>query len=438
MTIEKLCFPVLSLAMLSINIFVLVYCFETVLKTKKKAVAVFCVFAVLMLIPLFIFTRLGYSGQVLFYSQILSFFLPFYFTTKGALAGKTFLFFTQIYIMNVIFYLSGLITEVFAEYGSYLYYALFISVVLGFYVIYVVLTIYRGKNVCSTLFAYTDNRIWFLYSVLPMCSFFVLKEYYFITASIIPLSITRDPFHILLPIFMLAGFVFVIIAIINSHHKIAARYEAEHSREIISTGRDHYQKMNEMYETISILRHDYKHHLNTISELARTGNIDEIKKHLADTQVRLPDDDLRFYCNNPVLNALFASYSERCAREHITYEVQLSMPETLSIPNYDMCIILGNLLENAMEACMKKERGRKIELSIKTQGSHLAVMVKNSYNGVMNEENGQPASAKKDGGYGLRSIGAVIARYDGHMLTEWDDDTFTAYVLLKIRGRKYN
>ena len=148
--------------------------------------------------------------------------------------------------------------------------------------------------------------------------------------------------------------------------------------------------------------------------------------------MRLPENDLRYYCNNSVLNALLSNYAERCAGEHIRYDVQLAMPEALSIPDYDMCIILGNLLENAFDATSKKERGRKVELSIKTQGVHLAVMVRNSYNGVVTEENGFPVSAKKDGGFGLRSIQSVSARYDGHLLTEWDSDMFTAYVLLKM------
>lgn len=432
MTIDKLCLPVVSSVMLAINIFVLVTCFDSVLKTKRRTVAVFCGFTVLTLIAQLVFTRTGSGGQARFYAGVLSFFLPFYFTTKGALAGKIFLFFTQTYIMNMIFYLSGLVAELFAGYASDAYYAVFMTVVLVLDILYVVLIIRKGKSVCDTLFAYTDNRIWLLYAALPMCSFFVLKEYYFVTASVVPLSVARSSYNMLLPVFMLAGFIFVIIAIINSHQKITARYEAEFSREIISTGRGHYQKMNDMYETLCTLRHDYKYHLNTIGELVNTGDITELKKHLTDAQARLPENDLRYYCKNSVFNALIGSYAERCMKENIKYEVQLAMPETLSISNYDMCIILGNLLENAAEACAKKESGRRIELSIKTQGSHLAVMVRNSYCGMITEENGQPVSAKKDGGFGLRSIQTVSARYDGHMLTEWGDETFTAYVLLSL------
>ena len=103
-----------------------------------------------------------------------------------------------------------------------------------------------------------------------------------------------------------------------------------------------------------------------------------------------------------------------------------------------MCIILGNLLENAVEACQKTEGG-KIELMTRTQGAHLAVMVKNSFNGTVAEENGQPVSTKKNSnghgyrrGYGLRSVGAIAARYGGNVFTEWDTGTFTAYVMLEM------
>jgi sensor histidine kinase regulating citrate/malate metabolism len=101
-----------------------------------------------------------------------------------------------------------------------------------------------------------------------------------------------------------------------------------------------------------------------------------------------------------------------------------------------MCIILGNLLENAVEACQKPDGGGKIELAVNTQGKLLAVMVKNNFSDVIMEENGLLLSTKKNGGYGLRSVRAVAARYGGQVLTEWDDTAFCAYVL--VGDRQYN
>jgi sensor histidine kinase regulating citrate/malate metabolism len=71
-----------------------------------------------------------------------------------------------------------------------------------------------------------------------------------------------------------------------------------------------------------------------------------------------------------------------------------------------------------------------IELSVTTQGSQFAVRVKNNFNGEVAVENGRPISAKKDGGFGLRSIQTLINRLEGHTLFEWDKESFTSYVLL--------
>jgi sensor histidine kinase regulating citrate/malate metabolism len=190
--------------------------------------------------------------------------------------------------------------------------------------------------------------------------------------------------------------------------------------------------MNEMYDTLSILHNDYKYHLSTISELMNKMEIDEIKKYLSDAQAQLPDTDIPHYCNNSIVNALLASYAKRCLKENIEFDIQLTLPDPLPITNYDICIILGNLLENAMEACEKLDQNRKISLVVKIQGMYLAVMVSNNYSGIITAENNQPISTKKNGGFGLRSVRTVTARYEGHTLFEWDAHTFTAYMMLKM------
>ncbi|MDR0442057.1 MAG: ATP-binding protein, partial [Treponema sp.] len=140
-----------------------------------------------------------------------------------------------------------------------------------------------------------------------------------------------------------------------------------------------------------------------------------------------------------------SSYADRCEKLHICYDVKLALPET-PIPNYEMCIILGNLLENAVEAAQpvgaahpvgaarQSKTDSRIELVVQTQGTHLAIMVKNNYSGELTLADGKPVSAKKDSGFGLRSVRAVAARYDGEVITEWDKETFKTYVMLSMNN----
>jgi len=308
--------------------------------------------------------------------------------------------------------------------GTTQYYTIWLAATLLAYAGYVALVIAPGRNLFHRMFVFGKRGEWALYAFGSAFSYAVLT-----ILRIVPVD---SWLTIVLLLFTLWSVIILCFAIINTHEKTKKSYEADFAQGIVSTGREHYQKMNEMYDTIGILRHDYKYHLNAVSELANSGDIDGIRASLADVQALMPEHDLRYYCSNSVINALLGSYAERCTKGNIRFDVQIAIPETLSIPNYDMCIVLGNLLENAVEACMKKENGRRVELMIKTQGSHLAVIVRNSFGGVIIENGGLPVSEKKDGGFGLRSIQAAAARYDGHILTEWDSDMFTAYVLLKM------
>jgi sensor histidine kinase regulating citrate/malate metabolism len=112
------------------------------------------------------------------------------------------------------------------------------------------------------------------------------------------------------------------------------------------------------------------------------------------------------------------------------------MPQKLLISGYELCIVFGNLLENAFDACLRMEEKRSIELSVETQGAQLGIMVRNSFNGVLTVKNKRPLSMKKNGGIGLQSVDALADLYDGHTLFEWDDDKFTAYVMLQNIARK--
>jgi sensor histidine kinase regulating citrate/malate metabolism len=179
------------------------------------------------------------------------------------------------------------------------------------------------------------------------------------------------------------------------------------------------------------MRHDNKYHFDTIRELLHSGDIAATEKYLNEIKTHFSDKPIPFYCTNYVINALLASYSERCAKLNVKFSIRIAMPDKVYVPNYEMCIIIGNLLENAVHACEKIKNNRKIEFEIKTQGSHVAVMVKNNFNGIIAAHDGFPVSKKENGGLGLRSVQVVAARYNGKLMTEWDNEFFTAYVLLK-------
>jgi len=196
--------------------------------------------------------------------------------------------------------------------------------------------------------------------------------------------------------------------------------ESEFARRILSAEQAHYQKISEMYETLSVLRHDFKYYLNKIDELLQTDDIEKTKLYLTEIRKKIPESGLHYYCTDHSINSLLTSYTKNFKEFNIEYDVEITLPQTPSMPRYDICIILCNLLENALEACKKLENGRKIDLTIKTDGQRMAIRVKNSFNGI----------AKKN--VNLATVKAIAQRYGGHISTEKTENVFTIYVMVNV------
>ena len=176
----------------------------------------------------------------------------------------------------------------------------------------------------------------------------------------------------------------------------------------------------------------------------REGIVPKSDAYLSGLQTQLTEKELPSFCDNPVINSLAADYARRCGELEIETDFSISMPDGFSVPNYEMCIVLGNLLENAVEACQKLNprmaagRNRKIELVVKMEGEHLAIMVRNTFDGNVAKAGEELVSMKKDGGIGLQSVKAVAAQYCQSFFTEYDKEWFSAYVLWRSGTNTFN
>jgi hypothetical protein len=300
---------------------------------------------------------------------------------------------------------------------------LVISVIL--YTVFIVTVRKFGKGLIDRLFAHGYKKEWVLYSLSMVMYFAVVEVVYlfvdkYLTVMLVPLF------------FVWWNIIILCFAIINTHEKSKQKYEADFARDIISSGRDHYEKMNEQYNALRILKHAYKFHLNTALDMLRQGETEKSNQYLKGLQTALEQEDAPFFCDNPVINSLITDYARRCRESGIELNDSVSIPADFSFLNYEMCIVLGNLLENAVEACRKLAgQNRIIELNIKPQGEQLATMVRNTFDGKIASDGERLISMKKDGGIGLQSVKAVTRKHCESFVTEFDDQWFSAFVLWK-------
>ncbi len=207
---------------------------------------------------------------------------------------------------------------------------------------------------------------------------------------------------------------------------------------------EHARELERIYSGVRSMKHDMKNQLAVLENLMeRQENRAELSDYLGQLSRTLGKLDIPFQTGSTVVDSLlFMKYHEACEKfSRIRFEAEnLIIPKDCRIQPTDLCIILGNALDNAIEACEKQEtdaggKGRFIRLYSGCRQGMLLLTVENSFNGELKLLQGNlfPATTKPDGeahGIGLHNIRAAAERYRGGVSWEADENRFTLTVLL--------
>lgn len=180
-------------------------------------------------------------------------------------------------------------------------------------------------------------------------------------------------------------------------------------------------------------RHDFRHHLIILKSLLTQKEYSSASNYL-DTYLGSNENfETHTYCANTPVNALL-NYYLQITREHsIHTTVSVCLPAVLPMPDMDFCTILGNLLSNAAEACLRQEGGTpSISIHINSVGqSMITLSVRNTYSHEIREQDGQFLSSKRDGiGIGTSSVRYLTERYHGALNFSHGNGIFEASVFL--------
>lgn len=141
----------------------------------------------------------------------------------------------------------------------------------------------------------------------------------------------------------------------------------------------YYAEVEEMFSKMRGWRHDYRHHIQTMKAHARAGEYAEIDAYLDMLDADLTEVETVIRTGNRMADAILNSKLSIAAKHNIRIKAEARIPVALSIPEIDLCIILGNLLDNATEACAAlPEEDRLIRLYMEMKGTYLYISVTNT------------------------------------------------------------
>ena len=205
---------------------------------------------------------------------------------------------------------------------------------------------------------------------------------------------------------------------------------AAYQHELIET---HYQEVENMYRKMRMWRHDYRNHIQVMKILAASGDLAGLEKYLDELETDLNTVDTAIKTGNAMADAILGSKISLAQSRDIAVRCDAHIPVKLKMSDLDLCCILGNLFDNAIEASLvlPKEQ-RMIRVYMDMKGSQLYISFTNFTAGKKMPKVGKGfQTTKGEGhGFGLVRIDAIVARLDGYLSRNSEDGAFTTEILL--------
>ena len=214
-----------------------------------------------------------------------------------------------------------------------------------------------------------------------------------------------------------------------SNKKIDKQIE-RYQRELIDT---HYQEVETMYKKMRGWRHDYRNHIQTMKVLAEKGDLEAIKEYLNKLDDDLATVDTVVKTGNAMADAILNSKISLAKSKGINVKVDAHVPVKLKMSELDLCVILGNLFDNAIEASLPlPENERLIRVYMVMKNTQLYISFTNfTASRKQTKEANLFKTTKGDGhGFGLVRIDSIIEKLDGYLSRNSEDGAFTTEILI--------
>lgn len=227
----------------------------------------------------------------------------------------------------------------------------------------------------------------------------------------------------------------VMVVMLVAMHAAARSFDEgarlrEENRRLAMQARE-YAALNQYMRATRKLRRDFRQHLRVLDGLAAEGRLEDMRAYLREVAPEA-QDEYRAIFANPALNALAGHYDAIARARDVAMDWRTALPESLPVPEAELCVLLGNLLENAVDDASAMEPQRRYVRAIcRMNGDMLCIIVENGYAGELRRAGGRYLSTKHEGeGDGLASVEAVAKRHSGSVRVEDADGVFRVSVLL--------
>lgn len=202
----------------------------------------------------------------------------------------------------------------------------------------------------------------------------------------------------------------------------------------VSMEKEHYRQLSEQIELARQSSHDLRHHMRVLRAMAERGQNRQLLEYLNEYEDHTDRQEVVTYSKNPTADAILSHYAAAAKARGVRCDLLFSLPPEQTVSDVELSILLGNLLENALESLSREPEGRRsLYLRGDAENGCLRLVVENSFTGSIQARGGAFLSTKHEGlGVGVRAVRTIAEKHGGLADFSADGTVFRAQLMIPL------
>lgn len=278
------------------------------------------------------------------------------------------------------------------------------------------------------------NKEWNYYWLVPVV-FYVIWQYQVNGGTQTGLENIENPDNVVFLFIINFGSLLIYYIMLTLDGQLARNLELEEQQHYQDLEHIAFQSLQERMEETRRMRHDLRHHIHTVSYYLEEKEYDKLQAYVNEYRSSIPDGDRIRFCENRIVNNILFYFASQAKENKIDFSVQLAIPDDLHVSDHEISVLLGNLLENALDACMEQEQSdRRIIVKGKGDDHSLLFTIDNTCeNQIKRSKKGELLSTKPHGnGIGVSSARKIVERYHGFFSADKKGNMFCVSFMLNL------
>lgn len=278
------------------------------------------------------------------------------------------------------------------------------------------------------------KKEWNYYWLVPVV-FYIIWQYQINGGTKTGLENLQNPYNVIFLFVINLGSLLIYYIMLMMDGQLARNLELEEQQHYRKLEQVAHQALQDRIEETRRMRHDLRHHFHMVSYYLEEKEYDKLQEYVNTYRDSIPNGDKIRFCEHPMINNIVYYFATQAREHEIDFDANFSIPEDIQINDYEISVLLGNLLENAIDACMAQESSKR-RIIIKGQGDKhsLVFTIDNTCeNEIKKNKKGEFLTTKPNGqGIGVNSAKKIVERYNGFFSADKKGDMFCVSFMLNL------